>query len=163
MCETRSSPRSHGRTTPRPECRAARGADDVVERVGVSGSSVTAVSRIERTAHACDATEQGVTCGAGFARLRVGRALDPRLSLTCRDAEGAAVAFAWIEPSPGAAYVVVMREGYAEAYRVVGRLPVRVTSTDVDPNASSARFELSEHARSGALIRRYVIQPGVAG
>lgn len=144
-------------------CAAEGRAGDVVERIGVTGSSITALSRAQLTAYACDSTKRAPTCGMAFARLREGHALDPRLSLTCRDADGATVAFAWIEPSPETAYLVVSHAAFAEAYPVLGRVPVRVWTEEVDLEASTARFEVSEHTRSGGLLRRYVLQPRVAG
>ena len=72
--------------------------------------------------------------------------------------------FAWIEPGPGAKYVVVQQQGYAEVYEVGGGLPVRVTTTsDVEIEGSRATFELSEHYADGRAIRRYRVDARVAG
>ncbi len=134
-----------------------------VERVGVRGTSVTTVSPDGRTARGCDGTRVDDWCGQAFGRLHPERAVEPRLSLTCSGGGDATVGFAWVEPGPGAAYVVVTHDRYAEAYGVLDSVPVRVATEQVDVESSSARFEVTEHAESGRRLRRYVLQPRVAG
>jgi hypothetical protein len=140
----------------------------VVERVGVSGASVTFSDSHGRELHGCDATRvreaDGTSwCGHAFARLRSGRLLDPRLSITCRGGHGDPLGFVWIQPGPRAAYVVVARSGYREAYPVVAGLPVRVTTDDVDLAAATASLLLSEHARDGRQLRSYELEARVSG
>jgi hypothetical protein len=140
----------------------------VVERVGVSGATVTFSDSLNRELRGCDASRarrEGGTiwCGRAFARLRAGRLDDPRLSLTCRDAEGNPLGFAWIQPDPGATYVVVARSGYDEVHRVVTGLPVRVTTADVDQADATARLEVGEHGRDGRRLRSYEVEARVSG
>lgn len=140
----------------------------VVERVGVSGVTVTFSGSRGRELRACDASgvrkESGTLwCGHAFARLRDGRLRDPRLSLTCLDTDREPLGFVWIQPSPAAAYVVVARPGYSEAHPVVAGLPVRVTTEDVDLDRASATLAVSEHARDGRRVRAYELEARVSG
>ena len=118
---------------------------------------------------ACDASTPTTTgrtsfCGYAYGRLEHGRMRDPRLDLAeCRTAEGDVVGFAWVEPRRDAAYVAVRQNGYTEVYPVRMAAPVRVTTLDVDPDASRATFELSEHAADGTLLRASTLEPRVAG
>ena len=139
----------------------------VVERVGVSGRSVTFLGPGRRTAHACDASTGGrrddMWCGHAFAQVDSGRPRDPRLSLTCRAGTGDPVGFAWIQPGAGTTYVVVQGSGYAEAYVAAADAPVRVTTEEIDVEWSRAVFSVSEHAKSGRLLRSYELEARVAG
>jgi hypothetical protein len=140
----------------------------LVVRVGAYSTSVTFPRRAGRSLIACDgvpdARDDGRRwCGRAFGRLSRGRLRDPRLDLACTDDDGNPIAFAWIQPSRRAAYVVVEQHGYVEAYRVAGGLPVRVANTDVDVGRSSALFVVSEHDRDGRLLRAYRLEPRVAG
>ena len=147
-------------------CGSSAGA--VVERVGVRGRSVTFRGAEPGELLACDAVGRSATgraswCGHAYARLRAGVLRDPRLSITCRDAEGEPVGFAWVQPHRSAAYVLVAGRGYHEAYRVAGDLPVRVTTSDVDLETASAAFSVSEHARDGRRLRSYELEARVSG
>jgi hypothetical protein len=138
-----------------------------VERIGVSGVSVTALGAGGRAVYGCDADAARAMngtrwCGHAFGRLHAGRLRDPRLSLTCR-ADETPLAFAWIQPGAAASYLVVAREGYNEVYAVAGRLPVRVVAGDVDLESASAAFSVSEHARDGRRLREYVLEARVSG
>jgi hypothetical protein len=142
----------------------------IVMRVGVSGESVTFHNRLWRGLYGCDnsqgAREEGRRwCGGAFGQLHGGHLRDPRLDMgACTTRGGGLVGFAWIEPGPGAKYVVVEQRGYAEVYEVGGGLPVRVTTTsDVEIEGSRATFELSEHDADGRAIRRYRVDARVAG
>lgn len=142
----------------------------IVMRVGVSGESVTFRNRSRRGLYGCD-NSQGAReedrrwCGGAFGQLYGGHLRDPRLDMgACTTREGGLLGFAWIEPGPGAKYVVVQQPGYAEVYEVGGGLPVRVTTTsDVEIEGSRATFELSEHDANGRVIRRYRVDARVAG
>lgn len=134
-----------------------------IERVGAFGLSVTIRSAAGRVVRGCDGISGGDWCGHAFARVRPQRALDPRLSLTCSAERESPVGFAWVEPDAGAAYVVVAHAGYAEAYAVLGIMPVRVATERVDVATSSARIEVTQHTGSGRRLRGYVLQPRVAG
>jgi hypothetical protein len=134
----------------------------VVERVGVSGSSVTFFGPERRDVHACDAGD-GAWCGHAFAHVRGGGLRDPRLSLSCRAANGRQVGFAWVQPSTAARYVVVEQPGYVEVYPSARGLPVRITTETVDALASSATFTISEHAGDGRRLHTYELEAQVAG
>jgi len=142
----------------------------IAMRVGVSGESVTFRNRSRRGLYGCD-NSQGAReedrrwCGGAFGQLHGGRLRDPRLDMgSCTTREGGLLGFAWIEPRPGAKYVVVQQQGHAEVYEVGGGLPVRVTTTsDVEIEGSRATFELSEHDADGRAIRRYRVDARVAG
>jgi hypothetical protein len=139
----------------------------VVERVGVSGRSVTYVGHGRRTAHACDASAGGgrrtTWCGHAFGRFESGRLRDPRLTLSCRSTEGDPVGFAWIQPDAATRFVVVRHSGYAEVYTAAGDAPVRVTTQDADLTTSRATFAISEHARDGRRLRTHDLETQVAG
>ena len=140
----------------------------VVERVGVSGASVTLLSADGLEIRGCDAIAAGTTagwawCGHAFARLHAGRLRDPRLSLSCRDAGGESVGFAWIEPHSATEYVVVAQPGHNEVYPASGDLPVRIATHDVDLATASAAFAVSEHARNGRRLRSYELEARVSG
>lgn len=125
-----------------------------VRRVDTLGTSITVLSSDGRRVWACDSTSSNAACGRAFGRVDSGVAFDPRLSLTCRDAEGGPLGFMWVQPSIDAGYVVVRRRGYAEAYPVRGTAPIRVTADNVDPATSSASVDVSEHGPGGARLRQ---------
>lgn len=142
----------------------------VVTRVGVTGESVTLQTSSGLALRACDGIddrrgEHHRWCGSAFGLLERGRLRDPRLDLAgCVSAMGKPVAFAWVEPGRRTSYVVVGHDDYSEAYRVIGGLPVRVTTTTgIDLERSSASFEISEHDRSGELLSSYTLETRVAG
>jgi hypothetical protein len=151
-------------------CIAATGhaAGAVVERIGVSGRSITFLGPGKRTAHACDSAASRRShgqqwCGHAFDRVDLARLHDPRLSLTCRAADGNPVGFAWIEPLRDTTYVVVQQAGYAEVYAVAGDIPVRVTTAETEVESSRAAFSISEHAADGRRLRSYELDAQVAG
>lgn len=131
-----------------------------ITRVGVAGTSVTLVA--PDALYACDAAGRGKWCGQGFAR-RSARSFDPRLSITCRDADGSPIGFAWVVPHTDAGYVVVAHDDYAEAFAAAEGAPVRVTTSEVDVATSSARFELTEHAADGRLLAARSVEAQVSG
>ena len=146
-------------------CGSASGV--VVERVGARGRSVTFRGTEPGDLLACDAVAASATerawCGHAYARLRSGILRDPRLSVTCRDGDDEPVGFAWVQPRPAAAYVVVAGDGYDEVYRVDGGMPVRVTTGNVDLVTASAGFSVSEHAQDGRRLRSYELEARVSG
>ena len=155
------------------EAACLRGAEDadlgpLVVRVGTYARSVTFRAAARRALIACETASPGREgggswCGRAFGLLRGGRLQDPRLDLACTGADGRPIAFAWVEPSPRATYVAVEERGYLEVYTPAGGLPVRVVTTDVEIPDSSASFAVSEHDRSGHLLRRYRLEATVAG
>lgn len=140
----------------------------VVERVGVHGSTVTLQDR--DGLYACDDTpgpkvERRRWCGGSFGHLSNGRLLDPRLDIGgCRTTDGEPVAFLWIQPAPGAAFVAVRQPGYAEVYPVAGGLPVRIsTVSGLDTDPLGATIDVSEHDQAGKLLRDYEVRAFPAG
>ena len=123
--------------------------------LGVSGASVVTRSQASGTVRSCDGTTPGRWCGRAFARMRPGRQLDPRLSLTCRGSNDQVDGFAWLDPSTNARYLVITHDHYAEAYDLIAGSRVRVTTGDVGVNTSSAHFDVSEHAADGRRIAAY--------
>ncbi len=149
--------------------RADRTSGPIVMRVGVSGESVTFRNESQHGLYGCD-NSQGPReagrqmCGVAFGQLSAGRLRDPRLDLgACTTEDGANLGFAWIESNPRARYVAVEQDGYVEVYENAGGLPVRVTTSDVEIERSSATFRVSEHTSDGSLIRKYRLEPSVAG
>jgi hypothetical protein len=154
-----------------PEARCVGSADAssvVVQRVGVSGASLTFRGSGRRELYGCDASTarpsaRASWCGRSFGRLHAGRLRDPRLSVSCRDVDGEPLGFAWVEPGHLASYVVVARVGFHEVYPVAGDLPVRITTGEVDLDRSSAVFAVGEHARDGRRLRSYELEARVSG
>jgi hypothetical protein len=141
----------------------------IVVRVGVNAQTVTFRAGSGRGLYGCDngqgPREAGQQeCGVAFGELAEGRLRDPRLNVGgCTTKDGEPLGFAWVEPIRQARYVVVEHDGYAEVYKPAGGLPVRVMTTAVDLDHSSAVFRVSEHAANGAVIRRYELEASVAG
>jgi hypothetical protein len=151
--------------------RAANDRPDgpIVVRVGVQGASVTFRNGSGTGLYVCDNSagpreRDRHWCGGAFGELNDGRLRDPRLDMgDCVTGEGKPLGFAWIEPGPQTRFVVVSQPSYAEVYETASGLPVRVTTDDVEIERSRALFDLSEHAADGSLIRKYRVEPGVAG
>jgi hypothetical protein len=153
-------------------CRPELVAPDalVVERIGVFGESLTFADRDRRTVHACDGgvdpagERRRPWCSGSAGRLFEGRLLDPRLDIGCRDGRGRPLAYAWIEPVAGTRWIGVDQGGYTEIYEVLGRLPVRVSSTrNIDLQRSRAVFEVSQYGVGGRELIRGRVEAAVAG
>jgi hypothetical protein len=141
-----------------------------VARVGVAGESATFRTASGRSIVSCDdsaGSHESLRrwCGDAFGRLEQGRLLDPRVDLAgCRTGQGDPVAFAWIDPGRAAQYVAVRQRGFVEVYRVAADLPVRVaTTSDIDQERSLASFHVTEHDRTGRILRAYTLDARVAG
>jgi hypothetical protein len=107
---------------------------------------------------ACDRLRaDGRWCAAAVGLLRGGRLVDGRLSLTCRDARGHRVGFAWIEPVRGARTIAIAQGDRVEVYPVLDRLPVRVATTEVALDA--ALFRVAQYTADGRQLerRRFVV------
>ena len=118
--------------------------------VTASSESVTSRDTSGRAVFGCDGgvgpREDGRRwCGAAYGMLAGGRLSDPRLDILCTTQDGRPIAFAWVEPAPGATYVAVREPGFVEVYRVVGGLPVRVATTA--KAAASSKSKLSRATR----------------
>jgi hypothetical protein len=91
---------------------------------------------------------------------------DPRLDLAnCTDADGNTVAFVWIEPKAGAAYVGVEHDGWTEIYPVRDdRLPVRVATTEgLDDGDEVLTLTASQYLNDGRNLRKEELEAHVAG
>lgn len=142
----------------------------VVERVGVDAESLTFANRAGTGVYGCDggidpAGERAPPwCDTVFGQLEHGRLLDPRLDISCRDRQRRPLAYAFVEPVPGAQWIGVQQDGYIELYEVLGGLPVRVASTrGVDPDDARATFELTQYDAKGRELVRGELEAAVAG
>jgi hypothetical protein len=154
----------------RLEGRRLAGDTLVVERVGVSGRSLTFRTPSGRGLVGCQTagvlSERRLApwCSRSFGVLRRGRLVDARLDVGCRDRQRRTVAFAWVEPVRRARWVALDQGAYTELFEVTGGLPVRVSSTrGVDLGRSRARFELAQYGAGGRLIARQRLVAHVAG
>lgn len=142
----------------------------VVERVGVDGESLTFASRDGSGVYACDggldpAGERAPPwCHTVFGERQSGRLLDARLDVLCRDRRLRPLAYAFVEPVPGARWIGVMQAGYIEVYEVLGPLPVRVASTaGIDPEDARATFGVRQYDAAGRELVREELEAAVAG
>lgn len=144
----------------------------VVERTGLHGSSLTIESG--SALYGCDKIPEpltakdpdrpygGIWCASPDGRLNGGALSDPRLSL-CPNARNEITAFAWVQPGPDTAWVVVSDAGRREIYEAAEALPVRITTTDRADPAGSASFEVEEYGAAGAKLQEYTLDVVVAG
>jgi hypothetical protein len=144
------------------------GVKTIVQRLGIDGGSLTFRGG-GPWVRACDAAvpprgQAGVWCGGAVGRLRPdGTLFDPRLDLACRDAKGRQIGFAWVDPVPGATYVAVQNGKHVEIYPTAGKLPVRVTTTDVSAEAASATFRVTQYTAGGRELSSETLRVVVAG
>ena len=153
--------------------RLAGGSRAAVPAGSVDGAVI--VERIEgirREPHVCETTRarpstpataaptppgNAVRPGAGRSsgRLLHGRLLDPRLDILCRDRRGRPLAYAWVEPVPGAHWIGVDQGSYTEVYEVLAGLPVRVATLRGIQLSALARIFRSDAVRRDrkALVR----------
>lgn len=151
--------------------RSAVGADAVVvERVGVDGESITFANRGRTGVYACDGGVDPARerprpwCGTVFGELVQDRLLDPRLDVLCRTRKGAPLAYAFVEPVPGAHWIGVEQDGYTEVYEVLAGLPVRIATTrNIRPEQARATFALSQYDLEGRQLVREDLEAAVAG
>ena len=150
-----------------PEVRGAPASEPAVERIGVSGRSVTFLS--SRTSiSACDRNPHarrfiGPWCGlAGWSYPGGGRVADPRLSICYRRDGTPLVAFGWINPVSHARWIVVDQPGSREVYPVGGGLPVRVSTASELGRAGSAVFQTSQYDKHGVLLVRRKVVAAIA-
>jgi hypothetical protein len=101
-------------------------------------------------------------CGAATGTLYGGRLRDPRLVL-CAPRLGRPVAFIWVTPLRRARWIGVAGR-QTELYRVVARLPVRVsTDRNVHIRGSTATFVVRQYDARGEVIQYRKIVARVAG
>ena len=141
---------------------------ELVERVGVTGKTVTFPSRSGRGVYGCDSTTRPAAksawCGDAFGILHGGRLRDARLDLACSAPDGAPVGFVWLQPGKRTRYVAVAQSGYTEVYAAADRVPIRAaTVVGVDTSNASASFVVSEYDRVGHLLERHRLDAVVSG
>ena len=154
-----------------PGDRATIPADAVVvERIGVSGESLTFGNRRHTAVYACDggidpAGERPLPwCGTVFGRLIDGRLLDPRLDVLCRDRKGHPLGYAFVEPVAGAHWVGVDQGSYTEIYEILAGLPVRVASArNIRAGKAKAAFDVTQYDFHGKELVKGRIEAAVAG
>jgi hypothetical protein len=142
----------------------------VVERITVSGESLTFANRAHTGVYACDGgidsagERRPPWCGEAFGELAEGRLLDPRLDVICRDRNRAPLAYAFVEPIAGAHWIGIDQGRYIEIYEVLAGLPVRIAGTrDVDTEKARATFELRQYDVQGRELVRGRLEAAVAG
>jgi hypothetical protein len=142
----------------------------VVERIGVTGESLTFVSADGRTLYSCDGGSDAAHerkppwCGGSAGRLASGKLLDPRLDILCRDRDGKPVAYAWLEPGGGARWIGVDQGSYIELYEVLGDLPVRISSArGIDLQDSHATFAVTQYDETGNALLTGNLEARVTG
>jgi len=141
-----------------------------VERVGVESETVTFEQASRQVVFGCDNSlgrgeGNRPWCGGAYGRLYGGRLRDPRLDMVgCSTRDGDPMGFIWVEPGRRTKYLVVEQPGYAEVYETAGGLPIRIATVhDVFIEGSHAVFELSEHDKTGQMLRTYRVDARVAG
>jgi len=153
-------------------CRPRSTAPDtlVVERIGVLGESLTFADGRHRILYACDGgadpagERRAPWCSISAGRLLEGHLLDSRLDLGCRDRNGRALAYAWIEPVASARWVGVDQGSYEEIYEVLGGVPVRIVGArGIDLIASRASFVVTQYGVDGDELVKGVVEAAVAG
>ena len=142
----------------------------VVERIGVESRSATFANPARTRVYACDggidaAGERAPPwCASVVGELVGGRLLDPRLEVVCRDRARRPLAYAFVEPVPGARWIGVHEDGYVELYETLARLPVRVATTQgVDVENARATLELSQYDAEGRELIHQTVAAAVAG
>ncbi|HXY16976.1 MAG TPA: hypothetical protein VEH79_02265 [Gaiellaceae bacterium] len=140
----------------------------LVERVDVRSITVTFRPVRGRFVYGCMSSGRRKTrdiawCGHAYGPLRGGRLTDPRLDVSCRDARGRPWASAWIEPVPGARWIVVDGNDPPQIYPAAVNLPVRVTTTSVDLPSATATFRVEQYDGSGRRVSFSILRAAVAG
>lgn len=142
----------------------------VVERIGIDGESLTFASRDGSVVYACDggidpAGERDLPwCHAVVGELDGEHVLDPRLDVICRDRRRRPLAYAFVDPVPGARWIGVRQNGYVEIYEVLANLPVRVATTrGIDVANDTAAFAVTQYDAEGRELVHAELEAAVAG
>jgi hypothetical protein len=142
----------------------------VVERIGVSGESLTFADAGHKTVYACDGGTDAAGerkppwCGNADGRLDSGKLLDPRLDVLCRDPKGRPLAYAWVEPAAGVRWIGVDQGTYTEVYETLAGLPVRIVSArGVQPSQARATFDVTQYDSHGKEVFKGKLETQVAG
>jgi len=141
-----------------------------VERVGVDGESLTFANRDGSLVYACDggidpAGERAPPwCHTAVGEADRGRVLDARLDIACVDRRYHALAYAFVEPLAGVRWIGVRQDGYVELYEVLGRLPVRVATTQgIDADDARATLDVTQYDAAGRELLHGEMEAAVAG
>ena len=143
--------------------------DVAVERLDALGSSLTFRPRGGRFVYGCIAggrnpIAEASWCGHVAGEVRHDRLVDPRLDIGCHTSSGAApIGSAWIDPVPGARWIVVRDRMRIQIYPTAASLPIRITTTAVDIETATALFRLEQYDGSGARIAEATLRTAVAG
>lgn len=140
----------------------------VVERTGELGASLTLRDVTRHVLLGCDRTDRptgddGPWCDRSVGRLYSGHLRDPRVDILCRGRTRERIGFGWVEPGVETRWIAVRGSGRTEIYKVAASLPVRLTTTDVAVETSSATFDLREYDAHGKEVRRQRLDASVAG
>jgi hypothetical protein len=140
-----------------------------VERTSTLGQTLTFRDRSRRLVLGCDRTRREIVsgtrrwCARSVGRLFGGRLRDARVDVLCRDAGGRRLGFGWIEPGPSTRWVVLRTDGSASIERIAAGLPLRVATTSVEVDTSTATFRTEEYDAAGRVVRRSTLAARVAG
>jgi hypothetical protein len=138
----------------------------IVERVGVTGESISFRDSSGRVLLGCDNSlgpreDRHVWCGQQAGELRGGHLADSRLDVGCQTGYRERMGFVWLEPDHAVRYVGVQQPGYTEVYEVAAGLPVRVSTNDAGESMATLRY--AEYDDHGVLLRRATLRAFVAG
>jgi hypothetical protein len=157
-------------TSCRPTGAGVKNDAVVVERIGVSGESLTFADSGHKTLYGCDGGTDAAGerkppwCGNPAGRLFSGKLLDPRLDVLCRDPKGRPLAYAWVEPAAGVRWIGVDQGAYSEIYEVLAGLPVRIASArGVQQSRARATFEVTQYDSQGKELVKGKLEAAVAG
>ncbi len=142
-----------------------------VERVTAEGRTFMFVTPDRRTVVACDgapkaAEPRGPWCSGGVGRWQLGgRVADSRLSMTnCLTAGGDTLAFAFVNPAPGARWLVVDHDHFREIYDASDPYPVRISTADgIHVEGSSLKVRVRSYDADGKELSDETLDARVAG
>jgi hypothetical protein len=142
----------------------AKGAESVVERVGVNGRGITLLASREEIA-GCDRNPRARAvyrprCSIAGWPFRDGRVSDGRLEICVGRDQRAVIAFVWINALSHARWIVVDQPGFREVYPVAAGLPVRVST--VSEIGSPTVFHTAQYDARGVLLARRRVTASIA-
>jgi hypothetical protein len=147
-----------------PSGNRPRGAEPVVDRIGVNGRDITFLTSLGEI-EGCDRNPRARAifapwCSISGWRFQYGRVSDPRLGICWDRHHQAVVAFGWINPLPQAQWIVVDQPGFREVYVVAAHLPVRVST--VSGIGSPTVFRTAQYDARGVLLARRTVTASIA-
>jgi hypothetical protein len=142
-----------------------------VERVTADGRTLTFATADRRTLVACDGAPhaeepRGAWCGEATAQWEVGGKVDDgRLGMVnCLSADREPVAYVFVNPAPGARWLVVDHDRFRELYDVSDPYPVRISTTDgIDTGTSSLKVRVRSYGADGKEVGEETLHAVVAG